>query len=120
MRFAETWFSPGRHFLAMHLLYLDDAGSPSNPAEKHFILAGIAVFERQAHWLQTGLDGLAETLGRGDPSHVEFHGNTMLAGRGRWRGVRLSQRRALILQGLQAARALRLPRVRCALARNAP
>ena len=49
----------------------------------------------------------AETLGRGDPSQVEFHGNTMLAGRGRWRGVPYGQRRALILQGLQATRALR-------------
>ena len=46
----------------MHLLYLDDAGSVGNPQDKRFVLAGIAVFERQAHWLQTALDRLAETL----------------------------------------------------------
>ncbi len=106
LRFAETWFSLGRLLLAMHLLYLDDAGSIGNSSEKHFILAGIAVFERQAHWLQTELDSLAGELVHGDPSSIEFHGNSMLAGRGRWRSMRPEQRRALIRRGLRTAWAL--------------
>ena len=34
----------------MHLLYLDDAGSVGNRNERHFVIAGIAMFECQAHW----------------------------------------------------------------------
>ena len=92
----------------MHLLYLDDAGSPGNPNEKHFVLAGIALFERQTHWLQTELDGLAAGLGQGDPADIEFHGSPIATGRGRsWRGVPKEQRATIIRCGLEAARALK-------------
>ena len=33
----------------MYLLYLDGSGSVRNPNERHFVLAGIAVFERQIY-----------------------------------------------------------------------
>ena len=35
----------------MYVLYLDDSGSVKNPNERHFVLAGIAVFERQTYHL---------------------------------------------------------------------
>ena len=91
----------------MHLLYLDDAGSASNRQEKHFILAGIGVFERQVHWLQVRLDELAEQLGHPEPDRLEFHGNQILAGRGWWRRMNLERRRAVIKEGLLTAQSLR-------------
>jgi hypothetical protein len=33
--------------ILMYLLYLDDAGSPGNPAEEYFVLDGVCVFEAQ-------------------------------------------------------------------------
>jgi hypothetical protein len=43
----------------MYLLYLDDSGSVGNAEDSHIILAGVAVFERQTHWLSEGLDRIA-------------------------------------------------------------
>ena len=40
----------------MYLLYLDDAGSPSNPAEEYFVLGGICVYEAQVEWFGRELD----------------------------------------------------------------
>ena len=100
----------GSHLAAfsfiMQLLYLDDAGSVKNRNEKHFILAGIAIFERQVHWLQTELDELAKSTGHPEPDRLEFHGNAISAGRGWWRRVPRDERRAVIKQGLLAAQNL--------------
>ena len=90
--------------LHMYLLYLDDAGVVQDRNEKHFILAGIAVFERQAYWLQNALDDVAGTLGHPDPDALELHGNRILNGNGWWRKMRWrDDRRAVIRQGLGAA-----------------
>ena len=91
----------------MHLLYLDDAGSVTNRDNRHFILAGIALFERQTHWLQTRLDNLVGTLGHPEPDRLELHGNQILAGRNWWRSMPSRQRRTVILDGLATSRALR-------------
>ena len=93
-------------FIVMHLLYLDDSGSPNNRDERYFILAGIAIFERQAYWLQKSLDDLAASLGYAEPDRVEFHGSQIQAGRNRWRGVQLNRRRAIIRQALETAQTL--------------
>jgi hypothetical protein len=90
----------------MHLLYLDDSGSVKNQDEKHFILAGVAIFERQAYWLQKALDDLANSLGHSESDPFEFHGNQILAGRGRWRRIRIEQRRAVIREALATAQSL--------------
>ena len=89
----------------MHLLYLDDAGSVTDSSQRHFILAGIALFERQAYWLQAELDDLVGTLGHPDPDQLELHANAMFNGRGWWRSIRQrDQRRQIILDGLAASR----------------
>jgi hypothetical protein len=44
----------------MHLLYLDDSGSVGNPQDRHIILAGFSIFEREGHWLSKNMDELAE------------------------------------------------------------
>ncbi len=95
----------------MYLLYLDDSGSVGNQNDRHIVLAGIAIFERQAYWLQTGLDRLAETLARRlggmDPSRLEFHGNPIRSGRGLWRELGREEQRSVIVDALLTARALR-------------
>lgn len=98
----------------MYLLYLDDAGDVMKREDKHFILVGIAVFERQAHWLQTELDHFVEMLGYRDfdgldrPDKLELHGNQILSGSGRWRTLKLSRekRRDTIRTGLEISEKL--------------
>ena len=91
----------------MYVLYLDDAGSVVNRQDRHFVLAGIAVFERQVHWLQDELERLAAGLGHPDPGNLELHANQIFAGRGWWRSMRSrDERRAVIKQGLAVARSL--------------
>ena len=90
----------------MHLLYLDDAGSVTDSSQKHFILAGIALFERQTHWLQVELDNLVNTLGHPDPDQLELHGNQILAGRNWWRRKPKALRRDVISDGLASSQKL--------------
>jgi hypothetical protein len=51
----------------MYLLYLDDSGSVSNAADRHIVLAGIAVFERLPHWFSRSLDNIAKTVAPENP-----------------------------------------------------
>jgi len=76
----------------MHLLYLDDSGAVSNPADTHVILAGLAVFERKPHWLSNQLERLAQEIWPDSPHTLEFRGNAIFCGRGKWRGVDRQQR----------------------------
>jgi hypothetical protein len=66
----------------MHLLYLDHAGAVEDPSQKHFVLAGISVFERQTYWLSHELDEIAARFNPADPPAVELHGSPMHGGRG--------------------------------------
>ena len=85
----------------MYLLYLDEAGTVNKQDERYFILAGIAVFERQTHWLQTELDAFTQKLGHSDPNEVELHGSVILAGRNPWRWIPRDRRRAIIRDALR-------------------
>lgn len=71
----------------MHLLYLDDSGSVGNASDRHIILAGLSVFERQGHWLSQNLDSLASEVWPDRPSSLEFRGADILGGKKHWRGV---------------------------------
>ena len=85
----------------MYLLYLDGSGSVRNPAERHFVLAGVAVFERQIYHLLSDADRFVETLGLGPPQDVELHASVMAAGRkGVWKGIVRQERLATIQKGL--------------------
>jgi hypothetical protein len=46
----------------MHLLYLDESGSASDPSQKYFVLAGVSVFEREGHWIEQELNNVAKGL----------------------------------------------------------
>jgi hypothetical protein len=65
----------------MYLLYLDDAGSPSNREERYFVLGGICVYEAQADWFARELDKLAAAFDAEDPSRVEFHASGIFSRR---------------------------------------
>lgn len=81
----------------MHLLYLDDSGSVSNKNERYLVLAGIVVFERQAHWLSTELDKLAEKVLPGGANSVEFHASEIFSGRSApWKNFNKEQRKQTI------------------------
>lgn len=57
----------------MHLLYLDDSGSPGNKDETYFVLGGISIFEAQAHFITQELDKLAAEIDPSNPHDIEFH-----------------------------------------------
>jgi hypothetical protein len=79
----------------MHLLYLDDSGAVSNPADRHVVLAGVAVFERQVHWTAQALDAIAARVWPDNPQGLEFRGTDVLGGKKHWRGVEKAERLAV-------------------------
>ena len=83
---------------AMFILYIDDSGSPSNPGEKHFILAGVAMFERNIFHTIQQLDKVVESFDLGIPAgEVEIHGSIMLQGKApSWKGIPRPQRIEMI------------------------
>jgi len=74
----------------MYLLYLDESGNESDPGDRYFVLAGLALFERQIHYLNERLEGVQEkhfpnrqpipfhasAIGRGENSGVASARNT--------------------------------------------
>lgn len=71
----------------MYLLYTDDSGSISDPNQPFFILAGIAVFERQVHWVEQELNKIASRFNANNHFAIEFHGSPMRSGKECWRGI---------------------------------
>ena len=65
----------------MYLLYLDGSGSVRNPTERHFVLADVAVFERQIYHLISKTDQFIASLGLGAIHDVELHASVMANGR---------------------------------------
>ena len=89
----------------MYLLYLGDSGSVRNPDERHFILAGVAVFERQIYHLISQADEFVSSLDLGDTHDVELHGSVIASGRkAPWKGVRRRDRLDIIERGLDLLR----------------
>ncbi len=78
--------------ISMHLLYLDDSGSTKNPADRHVILAGVAVFERLPFWFSRELDQIAGQLWPTNPFELEFRGSDMFSGRKQWRAIAKDRR----------------------------
>lgn len=70
----------------MYILYLDESGDENNPADRHFVLAGAAVFERQTHFLFRALDEIQTRHFPGLPPIV-FHASQIRSGRDFWRKV---------------------------------
>lgn len=85
----------------MHILYLDDSGSVSNQADRHIVLAGITVFERQIYWLSQEIDRIAERYFSDSSQDVEFRGTDIRTGRKQWRKIRKDDRIRIYQEVLQ-------------------
>lgn len=85
----------------MHLLYLDDSGSVGNAADKHVILAGLAIHEKQGHWLSKSLNTLATEIWPDSPSTIEFRAADMRSGKKHWRGIGKADRHEVYRKALK-------------------
>ncbi len=87
---------------SVFILYIDGSGSVSNPNDRHFVLAGVAVFERQIYHLITELDKVVGSFGLGAVDQVELHGSPMYNGKGSpWKSLpQRSIRESMILSAL--------------------
>ncbi len=84
----------------MYLLYVDESGSVSDPAQRYFVLAGIAVFEREPHWIEQDLTEIALRFDVHEPDRIELHGSPMRSGKGKWRHTPLATREQAISDSL--------------------
>jgi len=86
----------------MHILYVDDPGHAENKQERHFILAGLSVFERGLYHAIRAADDCVEAFGIPNPSDTELHGSPMYSGRdGVWRSIKdRAQREKMIRDAL--------------------
>ena len=97
---SPTWLP-----LSLYLLYLDDAGSASNPTEDYFVLGGVCVFEAHADWFTRELDQIALKYDAQDPSRVEFHASAIFARREHpWKGLHQDEARLVMKSVLKLAR----------------
>jgi len=72
----------------MHLLYIDMSGSTGRSDERHFVMAGVSVYERAIyHVINEIEDTLQRVLNTDRIENIELHANAILSGRGRWRSV---------------------------------
>ena len=86
----------------MFVLYIDGSGSVRNPEEKHFVLAGVAMFERTIFHTIRDLDEVVASFNLGHPTdEVELHGSPMLQGRDRhWRSIPRARRVEMMSEAL--------------------
>jgi hypothetical protein len=94
----------------MHLLYLDDSGSIADPSQNHFVLAGLAVFERGTHWIEQDLNEIAKRFDPHQPYSVELHGHPMRTGGRGWNQFPVPQRLEAIRDALAIGIRQRFPR----------
>ncbi len=81
----------------MYLLYLDESGNENDAGDQYFVLAGVALFERQTYFLTQELDRLQEKhFPRKQP--IPFHASEIRAGRGLWRSVPQSTRSQVLTE----------------------
>lgn len=69
----------------MHLLYVDESGSPGAPDQDFFVLSGVSIFERQTHWVETKLNEIVARFNPEDPYALELHGSPMRSGKSEWK-----------------------------------
>ena len=79
----------------MYLLYLDESGNERDANDQYFVLAGIALFERQIYYLSNRVE---EIQNKYFPNHqpITFHLTDIRAKKGLWRKTQESARQAII------------------------
>jgi hypothetical protein len=75
----------------MYLLYLDESGNEDDPADKFFVLAGLAVFERTTYFLSQDLEKVQSGFFPGSPP-IPFHASHIRSGKGFWRDIDRAKR----------------------------
>lgn len=85
----------------MHLLYVDESGSPADPNQNFFILSGLSIFERKTHWVEQQLNEIASRFSPEDPYAIELHGSPMRSGKSEWRAFPFVERSQAIIDCLQ-------------------
>lgn len=87
----------------MYLMYVDESGSTTDPNQKFFVLSGIAVFERNTHWIENDMNSIAArfSLSLEDTYDFELHGSPMRSGKSEWRNFPYLQRNQAILDCLE-------------------
>ena len=81
----------------MHILYVDASGGVANPADKHFILAGVSVFERAIYHEIKKIDDAVANFDIGPADQIELHGNPMYSGRkAPWRSISRKDRESML------------------------
>ncbi len=94
----------------MHLLYADESGTLTDPNQRHFVLAGISVFEREPHWIEQELNKIAARFDSKQPHSIELHGSPMRTGRKGWDPYPKADREQAILDALKCEVSDRNPR----------
>ena len=61
----------------MYLLYVDESGDPNSTNENHFVLGGVAIFERQIYHLNESLNELQRQFFPTATDLIEFHASDM-------------------------------------------
>jgi len=79
----------------MYLLYLDDSGNPDDAADKHFVLGGCALFERQTYYLRNNLEGIQQIYFPNEQP-VPLHASKIRSGTGFWRTLSEDTRKGVI------------------------
>jgi hypothetical protein len=79
----------------MYLLYLDESGNQDDPSDRHFVLAGAAVYERNTYFLSQALDEV-QTKHFPGVQPIAFHATELRAGKDFWRKVDPDKRRAVM------------------------
>ncbi|MBI2908070.1 MAG: DUF3800 domain-containing protein [Chloroflexi bacterium] len=82
----------------MYILYLDESGTHGEAS--YFVLAGLAVFEREIHWFSQDLDSLQSEYFPAQTEPVFFHAAPLRAREGEelqepWSRLTAAQRRDL-------------------------
>jgi hypothetical protein len=94
----------------VYLLYLDESGNPDDPADKHFVLGGAAIFERVTFFLGKKLDAIQAKHFPGNPP-IEFHAQHMRSGNGFWRTIDRHQRMDILQEVTKTITEVKTPGV---------
>lgn len=82
----------------MFLLYVDESGTPKDPSEEYFVLAGVAIYENQAFYLSQSFDKIQEKWFPRAPSSIEFHSSRIWNGNGEpWHSLKREVRKEIML-----------------------
>jgi len=87
----------------VYLLYLDESGNESDAADRHFVLGGLAVFERQTFFIAEACEEIQRKYFPTSPP-LNFHATDLRTGKGFWHNVAASTRTAVLSDLLRVIR----------------